>query len=138
MIKIKIASVGKTKEKWLDQALNEYIKRLKPSASVECIWLKDDDQLVNFTGKDCICLDVKGTMMCSEEFSTYLHKRVVEGGSRAAFVIGGPDGLPPVLRNHPLRISLSPLTMTHQLVRLLLLEQIYRAFEILKGSPYHK
>lgn len=140
MIKIKIASIGKTKEKWLNEGIEEYTKRLKPSAAIDYIWLKEEDQLVQFASKEqvCVCLDVNGCLMGSEEFSAYTQEKIVEGGSRLAFVIGGAEGLPKDLRCHPNRVSLSPLTMTHQLARLVLLEQLYRAFEIAKGSPYHK
>ena len=140
MIKIKIASIGKTKEKWLNTGIEEYTKRLKPSATIDYIWLKEDGQLVQFASKEplCICLDVNGAAMDSEAFSAHIQEKIVEGGARLAFVIGGAEGLPESLRCHPNRISLSPLTMTHQLVRLVLLEQLYRAFEIAKGTPYHK
>lgn len=140
MIKIKIASIGKNKEKWLDQAMEDYLKRLKPMALIEFVWLKEDQQLVQFVSKEplSVCLDISGTLMSSEEFSAFLRSSIIQGGSRIGFVIGGPEGLPAELRNHPYRISLSRLTMTHQIARLVLIEQIYRAFEIEKGSPYHK
>lgn len=140
MFKIKIASIGKFKERWLELAVDEYIKRLKPVAAIEFHLMKEDEQLANFAAKEglCICMDVNGAMLDSEEFSSYLQAKLVEGGSRLTFIIGGAEGLPLPLKNHPNRISLSKLTLTHQLARLVLLEQIYRAFEIAKGSPYHK
>jgi 23S rRNA (pseudouridine1915-N3)-methyltransferase len=140
MIKIKLASIGKSKEKWLEEGVEEYIKRMKSIATVECYWLKDNEQLTHFARKEAlfICLDVSGLPLDSVEFSSYLHTKLIEGGSRLAFIIGGAEGLPQSLQQHPHRISLSKMTMTHQLARLVLLEQIYRAFEIAKGSPYHK
>jgi 23S rRNA (pseudouridine1915-N3)-methyltransferase len=139
MHKIKIISVGKTKEKWLEEAIDEYIKRLKHLLSFEFLWAKNDEQLIQFTQKESnlICLDAKGTEMNSLTFSNFFHEKLEENGSRLTLVIGGADGLPSVLKKQTL-ISLSQLTMTHQIIRLVLIEQIYRAFEIAKGSPYHK
>jgi len=140
MLKLKIITIGKTKDEWLDMALDEYLKRLKPSLSVEFFLAKTDDQLISLSEKEplFICLDPKGKKMTSEIFAEYLHQKFVEGGARLSIVIGGSDGLPPQLKNHQHLISFSDLTMTHQLIRLVLIEQIYRAFEIQKGSKYHK
>lgn len=140
MLRIKILSVGKTKEAWLEQALQEYLKRLQGRASFEFIWAKDDKQLLDLASRESllVCLDVEGVMMNSEQFATFLHDKLQQGGSRLTLVIGGAEGLPPQLKQSTTLISLSPLTLTHQLTRLVLLEQIYRAFEIAKGSKYHK
>lgn len=140
MLQIKILSVGKTKEAWLEAALQEYIKRLKPTASFEFLWAKNDEHLLGLAQKEAliVCLDPAGELMTSYQFAQFMQKKMIEGGSRLAFVIGGPEGLPPQLKqNHPL-LSLSPMTLTHQLTRLILIEQIYRAFEIAKGSKYNK
>jgi 23S rRNA (pseudouridine1915-N3)-methyltransferase len=139
MYKIKIITIGKTKEKWLDDALEEYLKRLKPIALVEIVLAKDDPQLVQMASKEplVICLDPVGKSLTSELFSTFLIENLQKGGSRLAFVIGGADGLPASLKTQP-ALSLSPLTFTHQMARLILVEQLYRAFEINRGSPYHK
>lgn len=142
MHKIKILSIGKTKEAWLEQALNEYIKRLQPIASFEFVWAKNDKQLLELTAKESyfICLDANGTLMSSEKFSGYLLDRLEKNGSRLTLVIGGAKGLPAELKSRSgvELISLSPMTLTHQAARLILLEQIYRAFEIARGSKYHK
>lgn len=140
VLKLKILSIGKTKEKWLIDALNEYIKRLQPFASIECIWVKDDAQLEELCKKEShlICLDPKGVLLTSEEFASFLFKQWEIGGSRLSLVIGGPEGLPSGIRQKSNLLSLSPLTFTHQMTRLIILEQIYRAFEIDKGSQYHK
>lgn len=139
MFKIKVFSVGKTKEEWLEEALKEYLKRLSPVAQIEFIFAKNDEQLLSLTSKEenLICLDPKGKLLDSLEFSKELFEALQKGGSRIGFVIGGPEGLPKILRNREL-ISFSPMTFTHQLSRLILVEQIYRAFEIEKGSKYHK
>lgn len=140
MYKLKIASISKTKEQWLEQAIQEYLKRLKPILLIEFLWYKNDEQLIDFAQKEplIICLDEKGLLMNSEQLSRYLYTKFQEGGARLAMIIGGPNGLPPQLKNHSHLLSLSPLTFTHQMTRLVLLEQIYRAFEILKGSQYHR
>lgn len=140
MLKIKILSVGKTKEPWLEEALAEYVKRLKPTAELEFVWAKNDAQLTSLAEQETlpICLDPNGLMMNSAEFSTFLLKKLEEGGSRTCFVIGGADGLPAMLKKGRSLISFSRMTFTHQITRLVLIEQIYRAFEIFKGTKYHK
>lgn len=138
-----IFSVGKTKEDWLEQALEEYLKRLKPTAAISFIWAKNEAQLETAVIKEAeksriVCLDASGQLMDSEEFSSFLLKQLEEGGSRLGLVIGGPEGLPPVVKKRFPLLSLSRLTFTHQMARLILIEQIYRAFEIAKQSRYHK
>jgi 23S rRNA (pseudouridine1915-N3)-methyltransferase len=139
MIKLKILSVGKNKEAWLDLAIEEYIKRLSQIIQFEFVWAKNDEELVALVKKEpmAICLDAAGKPMTSEHFADFLHAKVQEAHSRLAFVIGGAEGLPPALKQYPL-MSLSPLTFTHQMARIILIEQIYRAFEIAKGTKYHK
>lgn len=140
MYRLRIISINKTKELWLENALDEYIKRLQNHVAIEFIWCKTDDQLQALAAKEplLVCLDSGGQMMDSAQFSTFIMKKFEEGGSRLSIVIGGADGLPPSLKSHYPLISLSPMTFTHQVVRLILVEQIYRAFEIAKGSRYHK
>lgn len=140
MNKLRVYSVGKTKEVWLEQAMNEYRKRLQNVVEIEFIWAKSDENLEALAAKEniLICLDPKGTLMDSTSFSRYMIKKFEEGGARLAIAIGGAEGLPQKLRERSHLISLSPLTFTHQLTRLILIEQLYRAFEISKGSAYHK
>ena len=140
MIKFKLFSVGKSKESWLKEALNEYEKRLKSEASFQFIWTKDNEQLENLVSKEpyVICLDSDGEMMNSEKFSQYLMRAVEKGGSNLSFVIGGAEGLPQTMREKYPLFSLSKMTYTHQIARLIIIEQIYRAFEIAKGTKYHK
>lgn len=139
MLKLKLISVGKTKEEWLDAAIDEYVKRLKPILSIEFLWVKNDEQLIAAVEKETgvICLDAAGQTMTSELFSAFITKKFEDNGSRLTLVIGGAEGLPLKLKQYPL-ISLSLMTMTHQIVRLVLMEQLYRAFEIAKGTKYHK
>lgn len=141
MFKIKIYTIGKTKERWLEEALEEYTQRLKATLSIEWVLAKDDQKLLELAQKEplLLCLDPKGVSVTSEEFSRLFYSSLIQGGSRLAFVIGGAEGLPAPLKQKGSRlISLSPLTFTHQLTRLILLEQIYRALEIQKNSSYHK
>lgn len=137
MIKIRIVSVGKNKESWLEEALKEYGRRLERFAKLEWVWVEDDCALVKQISGETIALDPNGPQMSSEDFSNYLFKAVERGGSRLTFVIGGPEGLPPPLKKLPL-LGLSKMTFTHQIARLILAEQIFRAFEIERGTPYHK
>lgn len=139
MVKIKIFSPGKTKESWLQEALQEYIKRLQQVAEIEWILPKKESDLVPLVTKEkrWIALDPQGKEFTSEQFSRFVFQELETNGATISFVIGGAEGLPPALRKEPL-ISLSRLTFTHQAARLILLEQIYRAFEIDKGSNYHK
>ena len=141
MIKIKIYTVGKTKEQWLQDALEIYEERLMPSLSFEWILAKNDEQLKQFLEKEAnfICLDPNGKQYSSKEFSLFLLRSIQEADSRLSFVIGGPEGLPDLIRTRAKSLfSLSRLTFTHQIARLVLVEQVYRAFEIEKGSSYHK
>lgn len=141
MLKLKILSVGKTKEKWLEEAFLEYVKRLKPTVQIECLWAKNSSQLLEWAQKEStyLCLDPKGRMLTSEEFADFLFHHWEQNGSRLTLIIGGAEGLPRDLKKQPDHlISLSPLTMTHQITRLVLIEQIYRTIEIQKGSQYHK
>lgn len=140
MLRLKIISVGKTKENWLNEAIDEYLTRLSPILKVEFILTKSDDQLREALNKEnlVICLDAAGKLYNSEKFAEFIQQQFIAGGSRLTLAIGGAEGLPQDIKaRHPL-MSLSPLTMTHQMVRLVLIEQIYRAFEIAKGSKYHK
>lgn len=140
MIKIKIFTPHKTKETWLEEAIEEYLKRLKSTAEIHLIYAKNDDHLLELIKKEhyVIALDPKGKSFSSEEFSIFLNQSIIKSGARLSFVIGGPEGLPIEFKKDKELISLSKMTFTHQVTRLILVEQIYRAFEIIKGSPYHK
>jgi 23S rRNA (pseudouridine1915-N3)-methyltransferase len=141
MLKVKIITVGKTKEHWLQEALEEYTERLKPHLLVEWSLVKNDDQLKQFLFKEpsFLALDPKGKGMTSEEFSRFLMRQFEANHSRITVAIGGAEGLSSEIRQKASAlISFSSLTFTHQITRLILLEQLYRAFEIEKGSQYHK
>jgi 23S rRNA (pseudouridine1915-N3)-methyltransferase len=130
MMRIKIISPGKHKEAWLLQGLAEYEKRLTREAKIEWVFPKE----LKTPEEKYSLLDVKGKFLSSEEFSAFLLSK-----PNHTFVIGGPEGpSKDIFDNADFRFSLSPMTFTHQLVRLVLVEQIYRGFEIFKGSSYHK
>ena len=144
MYRIKIFSIGKTKEKWLEEALKEYLKRLTQTASIDFILAKNNEQLTSLIKNEAtrgtliICLDANGQVLDSDQFSSYLIRQLEMGGSRLSLVIGGSEGLPEKFKQTYPLLSLSKLTFTHQIIRLILVEQIYRALEISKGSKYHK
>lgn len=154
-LQVTIRLVGRKGDKWIEEGVDMYQKRLKSAnLDLETVWYKTDDALIQSVIGDyqkqrpVILLDPNGKIpSSSEEFATNLYQWLEQGGSRTTFVIGGAQGLPPDLRlsrpSPPLSVtpqllSLSHLTFPHQLARLLLVEQIYRASEIRKGSEYHK
>ena len=109
--------------------------------SIEWILAKDDVQLISLLEKEkfWICLSPEGKLLSSEQFAHLMTEQFQKEGARLNFVIGGPEGLPSALKvKASFLLSLSPLTFTHQLTRLILLEQLYRFLEIQKGSAYHK
>ena len=135
MLKIKIFSPGKTKESWLIAALSEYEKRLSKELSIE--WIPSFEGLKRVPR--FICLDPQGTMFSSPEFSKFLYHHFEKEGARLHFVIGESEGIPQeILSKASHKISFSKLTFTHQMARLILLEQLYRAVQIEKGTAYHK
>jgi len=138
MYKISLYSVGKNKERWLQEALDLYQTRLSNQIKLQFIWVKNSNQLLKFleNEKNIICFDPKGPLLTSEEFSKTLFKELERGGCQLALVIGEAQGLHPSLKNYPL-ISLSKMVFTHQMTRLIVAEQIYRALAIKQGSPYH-
>ena len=136
MFKVKVLTIGRCKEEWLSAALAEYEKRLQGKLSIEWRLAKDDAQLVEWANPESIvALDPKGELLTSEGWS----QKMFQLGLKLVFVIGGAEGLPPqIIRQAQFRWSLSPLTFTHQVTRLILMEQLYRAMEIQRGSRYHK
>ena len=155
MIKIRLVMVGTLKEKFLKDAINEYLKRLSRFAKVEIVELeeskiqsKSEEQIKKEEGERIlkrikesdylILLDLKGEMLSSEEFSTKLKNLIDKGVSPLTFVIGGTLGLSEEVRKRAnLSISISRMTFTHQMCRVILLEQIYRAFKIINNEEYH-
>lgn len=128
-------------EEWISQGCQEYEKRLSPVMNVHTHFLKSDAELIKYARQakgTIFAMDENGKQLTSPNFSSVLFKGFEDGGSVVSFIIGGFDGLPDEIKSSYKLISLSKLTWTHQMARLLLLEQIYRAAEIRKGSAYHK
>ena len=141
MLKIKIFTVGKKPDSWVKQGLFIYTERLKSFLAVEWIYAKDDEALNRYLSKEpqFVCLDPKGKTLSSTQFSTFLLHEFEKNGSKIVFVIGGASGLKKqTLQQASHLISLSTFTFTHQLAKLVLIEQLYRSIQIIKGSPYHK
>lgn len=157
---ITVISVGKLKEKYLKQAIDEYSKRLSRYCKLNIIELPDEQTPDNASEKDeliikdkegdkilssikdsmyVVTLDLKGKMISSEELSSFMDDCAVRGNSNLCFVIGGSLGLSTkVLNRSNYSLCFSKMTFPHQLFRVMLLEQIYRAFRISNGEPYHK
>ena len=143
MLTTNIYIVGKKNggEDFISDGCLEYEKRLKPAMTITTHFLKSDDALVDAVKNSkgvVIALDENGQQYTSREFSKEVYKGLEDGGSHLSFCIGGFDGLPIEIKKTARLISLSKMTWTHQMARLLLLEQIYRAVEIRKGTAYHK
>lgn len=160
MLKISVACVGSIKEKYLKEGLKEYEKRL--SGYCRFAWLEVPDEktpenaseteeenirraeglrLLNRipSGSYVIALTIDGTIRDSVGFSSHLDKLAISGNSHIVFVIGGSIGLSrEVLARADEKLSFSAMTFPHQLMRLILLEQVYRAFRISRHEPYHK
>jgi len=145
-----ILCIGKLKEKYWQDACAEYIKRLGRFAKLEIIELvesKSDDvdeesrMLLERIPKGAltVALDVGGKSLSSEGLADFISKKTVEGTSHICFIIGGSNGYNDEVRKAAdLRLSFSSFTFPHQLMRVILLEQIYRAFKINAGEKYHK
>lgn len=159
-MKIKVFAIGKIKEKYLKDGINEYLERIKPYSQIEIIEVNDEPIVDNPHPSEIkkaidtegsrvlkllkpndylIGLDLNKKEMTSPEFAEFLNKKFVSGGSNISFVIGGSYGLSDELKQRCNdSISLSKMTFLHQMTRLILLEQIYRAFKINRNETYHK
>lgn len=157
MLHVHVICVGKLKEKYFREAAAEYSKRLRKYCDLRIIEVKDEtpmdetpraDELARNIEGDRITAHLKGVVVAcdprgraftSEGFSSYLEGVSLDGGSYVSFVIGGSTGLSQaILERADMRMSFSKMTMPHRLFRIVLLEQIYRAFRIERGETYHK
>jgi 23S rRNA (pseudouridine1915-N3)-methyltransferase len=159
-MKITIAAVGKLKERYLKDGISEYTKRLSRFAEIELIEVEDEHAPESLSaaqesqvkqreaerllkrikdGTYIVLLDLAGEVLDSQGFSTKLENIMLSGNSHITFIIGGSLGLDQsLIRAADYRICLSKMTFPHQLARLILLEQVYRAFKIMKNETYHK
>lgn len=156
-MKIKIIALGKIKEKFLKAGIDEFLKRLTPYASIEIIEIPaieiKDENLTNKVLEEegqkilshikpqsyVITMEIKGKMFSSEEFAKKIKELTNDGTSEIVFVIGSSCGISPIVSERAnLKMSMSKMTFLHQFARLILVEQIYRAFKIIKGETYHK
>ena len=159
-MKITLITVGKIKEKYLKDAIAEYSKRLSRYCKLEIVEVADEktpdgagstleeeirhkegERLMKYLKEDMyvIALAIEGKMLDSVELSEKIEKLGLSGSSHVAFVIGGSLGLDSrVLNRADMKLSFSKMTFPHQLMRVILLEQIYRAYRIMTGAPYHK
>ena len=156
-MKIKIIALGKIKEKFLKDGIEEFLKRLVPYASVEMVELsaieiKDEnltEKILEAEGEKIlshikplsyvITLEIQGKLHSSQEFAQKIETLTNEGTQEIVFVIGSSCGIAKtVSQRADFKLSMSKMTFLHQFARLILVEQIYRAFKIIKGETYHK
>lgn len=139
MIKITIISTGRFKEAWLKSAIEEYEKRIQSHILIEWVLYKNEEALYAAARLEprLVALSPCGKELDSERFSKEIFARLTQGGSRMTLLIGGASGIPKDLLDTVPSYSLSKLTWSHQTVRLLLVEQLYRAYTLEKGLPYH-
>ncbi|OHR52770.1 23S rRNA (pseudouridine(1915)-N(3))-methyltransferase RlmH [Staphylococcus sp. HMSC061G12] len=159
-MKITVLAVGKLKEKYWKQAIAEYQKRLGAYTKIEIIEVPDEKAPENMSDKEIeqvkqkegqrllvkvkpqsivITLEIKGNMLTSEGLAKNLQQRMIQGQSDFTFIIGGSNGLhQDVLDRSNYALSFSKMTFPHQMMRVILLEQVYRAFKIMRGEAYHK
>ncbi len=157
---IQIVSVGKLKEKYLKMGIDEYTKRLGAYAKIDLVEVADEkapenlseadmeivkkkegDRILAKIGADTyvIALAIEGKLKTSEQLAGDIESLMTYGRSKIAFVIGGSLGLhEDVMKRSDEKLSFSKMTLPHQLMKLVLVEQIYRAFRIMKNEPYHK
>ena len=159
-MKVKLITVGKLKEKYLKDGISEYVKRLGRFTKFESIELPDEKTPDNASESEnklilekegrrilskvgdrdyVIALAIEGKQFPSEQFAKEIEQATLKGHSEITFIIGGSLGLSLEVKKRANQLmSFGPLTFPHQLMRLVLVEQIYRAFMIQQGSPYHK
>ena len=141
-VKLKIAWIGKSKEPAIRSLTDEYLKRIGRYVPVEGVSLKDETALKNLGGRGVrqflVLLDSRGKQLSSEELAKFLGNYQDQSSIPLVFAVGPADGFSDEARKPAsLLLSLGKMTLAHELARVVLLEQLYRAFTILKGHPYH-
>jgi 23S rRNA (pseudouridine1915-N3)-methyltransferase len=144
-VKLSIAWIGKTKEPAIQSLTDEYLKRLSRYADAQGLGLKDESALLKLCSREArpvrhtlVLLDSRGKQFSSEEFAEFLRDHQDRDPLPLLFGVGPPNGFTAATRQEAkLLLSLGKMTLAHELARVVLLEQLYRAFTILKGHPYH-
>lgn len=155
-MKITLLCVGKTDEDYLQKGIDKYVKRLKHYVSFELVAIPDIKQAKNLTEKQqrekegqailkhvapgdmLVLMDEKGKAFRSVEFAAFFEKQLLNSVPHIVFVVGGPYGFDEAVYGRANSLmSLSKMTFSHQMVRLFFVEQLYRAFSIIRGEPYH-
>jgi 23S rRNA (pseudouridine1915-N3)-methyltransferase len=143
-VKLKIAWIGKTKEPAIQKLTDGYLDRLRHYATAEGVSLKDEAALLKLCDRNArpryalVLLDARGKQFSSEELAGYIHDSLGRSSSPLLFGVGPADGFSDAARQSAtLVLSLGRMTLAHELARVVLLEQLYRAFTILKKHPYH-
>jgi len=145
-MKIKVAWIGKTKERAVQQLTAEYVKRIAHYSAIETLEFANDAALLRQAEKSfgrippvLLLLDPRGRQLSSEQFAALLREHQERGTQVLMFAVGGADGFGAEARQSAsAQLSLGPMTLAHELARVVLLEQLYRAFTILAGHPYHR
>ena len=141
-MKLTIAAIGRLKEPYLVAAEDEYRKRLRPYCTLTVHEAKDEPGLLSAlpAGAHLYAFDERGDQITSHDLAALLAAEAQHGaGAPLAFAIGGPDGHGDALRARARRLfAFGRMTIAHRLVRILVLEQLYRAFKIMRGEPYHR
>ncbi len=146
MIRINIVAVGRMKDSYFEEAVAEYVKRASRFCAVRVIEVadgkspeKEGEEILQKLSGCVIACDVKGELISSEDLAAMIQKKSNIGKSELTFVIGGSEGLSDeVKKRAEEKISFGRVTYPHRLMRVILCEQIYRAFTIISGTPYHK
>jgi 23S rRNA (pseudouridine1915-N3)-methyltransferase len=142
-VKLRVAWIGKTKEPAYQALTNEYLKRIARYNAVEPQEFPNETALLRWLDKSApkpyvVLLDSRGKQLSSEEFAELIRHHQERGTSQIMFAIGPSDGFAEeAIRMAGIRLSLGKMTLAHELARVVLLEQIYRAYTILRGHPYH-
>jgi 23S rRNA (pseudouridine1915-N3)-methyltransferase len=143
-VKLKVAWIGKTKEPAIQKLTDDYLKRLSRYAEVDALALKDESALLKLCARDArpkhtlVLLDDRGKQFSSEEFAAWLGDYQDRQSMPLLFAVGSADGFSDQAKHvATLVLSLGKMTLVHELARVVLLEQLYRAFTIRKGHPYH-
>jgi 23S rRNA (pseudouridine1915-N3)-methyltransferase len=141
LMKITLAWVGKTKEPAIAALTSEYVKRIARYLPTESVEARDEKAVLERAAKDratLVLLDARGKQMTSEELAAFVGKHQDSGTQRLMFAIGPADGWTDDARaKAAFTLSLGKMTLAHELARVVMLEQVYRAWTIIKGHPYH-